>query len=677
MKLLYSIWNFVVKIYKFISPFKDDRLNLFLLISLFLVVVYFGKLLSLTIFNRDFWIDFVEKQYQGKIKLSSERGKILDRNGIPLATSEKVFSFYIRPTEIKDKELLKKIILRDEKTLVEYLKKEDKFSKENLEKLVNTLNVFSVISKEDINKAYEKKITIVKVKGKTLKVPFVWLKKEISEEKKKVSRAVSSALRIYYTLSNENRFKKKYPDILGFVSEFKRTYPYAVGSVIVGITNKVGDGLSGLEYLLQKENIITGDNIVLEGLRDAGGRVYLGKEVTAFLTRKRGNNVIITIDGNLQYILEKTIKKYGKKWRPNFINAVLMDPYTGEILAAASYPFYEYGKKKGKNFSKILTPRFITTPYEPGSVMKPIVLAAAINEGLLTENTIIDCPARYKVAGKVFHNEFRGKDVKLRAWEVIKFSDNVGIVKIVQKLGKERYYRYLKAFGFGEKTGVKLPGESGGVLKNWRKWKDVEFATLAFGHFISTTTLQLAAAYSALVNGGYYVKPRIISAIVDDKGQVIKKFPSIRERKVISEKTSKIMRRVLTMVVEKGTGVGTKFENFFVGGKTGTALKYDPKIKNYNPDKITATFVGAFPMTNPRFVLAVTVDEPKVPREKLWASKIAVPVFRELAERILLYERVAPDKRTYFLKEGGRIVSKEINKNFLLKNGLQDSKISH
>ncbi|MEO2067998.1 MAG: penicillin-binding protein 2 [Desulfurobacteriaceae bacterium] len=660
MRLLRVFWNAIVRFYRFVSPFKDDRLNLFLFISLFLVVIYFGKLLSLTYFNKDFWISFVKEQSKGVIRISSERGKILDRNGIPLATSERIFSFYIRPTEIKDKELFKRIILRDKDVLREYLKRKDKLTNENLELLLQILSVFSEISDKDIEKAYKKKYTIVKLKGKTIKVPFVWLKKELSVKREKVLKAVLVALRVYYTLSNENRFKKKYPDILGFVSEFRRVYPYAVGSVIVGITNKVGEGLSGLEHLLEKRKIITGDEVVLSGLKDATGKVYLGKDASVFLTRKKGNNVITTIDGNLQYIFEKTIKKYGDKWHPNFINAVLMDPYTGEILAAASYPF------------KPLVARFVTTPYEPGSVMKPIVLAAAINEGVITENTIIDCPAYYKVGKKVFHNEFRGKDVKLRAWEVIKFSDNIGIIKIVQKLGKEKYYKYLKAFGFGRKTGISLPAESPGILRRWEKWKDVEFATLSFGHFISVTTLQLAVAYSVLVNGGYYVRPRILSAIVDDKGNVLKRFPSIKERKVISEKTSKIMRRVLTMVVESGTGIGTKLENFFIGGKTGTAQKYDPKFRDYNPEKATLSFVGAFPMTNPRFVLAVTVDDPKLPKEKLWASKVAVPIFRELAERVLLYERVAPDKKEYLLKENGEIISIEINQDFLLKNGLQD-----
>jgi len=682
MKLFYRIKHFFSKLYNFIKPFKDDRLNLFIFISIFLVAAYSAKLLSLSHFNRDFWISLVEKQFEGAIKVASERGKVFDRNGIPLAASEKVISFYIRPTEAKDKELLRKILLREPEVIKKYLKEKSSLTPENVKKITQKLEVFSLISDEEIKKAYEKKYTIVKVKGddgkpKEIKVPFVWLKKDLSVSREKAFKAVSTALRIYYTLSGENRFRKKYPDLLGYISEFQRVYPYSVGSVIVGVTNKMGEGLSGLEFLLEKEKIITGDTVLLSGQKDARGRVYLGKEASIFLTKKKGNNVITTIDGNLQYIFEKTLKKYGEEWHPKFINAVLMDPYTGEIIAAASYPFYDYGEKKDKSFISKLNPRFITAPYEPGSVIKPIVIAAAINEGIVTKDTVIDCPADYKIGNKVFHNEFHGRNVKLRAWEIIQYSDNVGVIKVVQKLGKEKYYSYLKAFGFGSKTGIELPGENPGKLRNWKKWREVEFATLSFGHNILTTTLQLAAAYSVLVNGGYYVKPKILSAIVDEKGKILKRFPSIKERRVISEKTSKIMRRILTMVVEGGTGTGTRFQNFFVGGKTGTALKYDPQIRQYSKSKITATFVGAFPMTNPRYVLAVTVDEPKVPKNMLWASKIAVPLFRELAERVLLYERVAPDKKEYILRKNGEIVSKEINQDFILKNGIQSSKISH
>ncbi|RUM43433.1 MAG: penicillin-binding protein 2 [Desulfurobacterium sp.] len=669
MKFLLALKELILRLYNFIRPFKDDRLNLFLFISLVLVVIYVGKLYLLTFAQREFWVDLVEKQFAGVIKISSERGKILDRNGALLAASEKVVSFYVRPTEIKDRELFKRILLREKEVLEDYARKKGL----SYEKVDNALKVLKAVSLKDIDTAYRKKYTVVKKDGKVIKVPFVWLKKRVSCSPKEAYRAVRVALSVYYFLSGEDRFKKRYPDLLGYVTEFKRVYPYATGSVVVGVTNRSGEGLSGLEYLLEKEKVITGDTIVLSGEKDTRGTVYLGSEARLFLRKQKGNNVVTTIDGNLQYIFEETVKKFGKKWHPNFINAVLMNPYTGDILAVASYPYYEYGEKKGRNFLSKLNPRFITAPYEPGSVIKPITLAAALNEGLITADTVFFCPANYQVGNKVFHNEFHGRDVELRAWEIIQYSDNVGIIKVAQLLGKEKLYKYFKAFGFGEKTGIELPGENAGKLRHWKRWRDVEFATLSFGHNIMVTTLQLAAAYSALVNGGVYVKPRLLLAVVDDKGRVVKRFPVLKERRVISERTSEVMRKVLTMVVEGGTGTGTRFENFYVGGKTGTALKYDPKIKAYNKRKITASFVGAFPMTNPRFVLAVTVDEPKVPKRELWASKIAVPLFRELAERVLLYERVAPDKRECRLEKDGCVVCSDVNGELLFTDGLARS----
>ncbi len=670
-KFLYFILQLILRFYRFIKPFNDDRLNLFLFLSIFVVSAYIAKLSLLTHFEREFWIDLVEKQFQGAIKISSERGEILDRNFTPLAVSERAVSFYVRPTEIKNKELLKGILLRKRSILSLYSKETGK----SVEDLERELKVFDLISLSDLEKAYQKKYTTVKMdNGRALKIPFVWLKKELNCSKKEAFKAVKLALNIYYKLTGERRFGRKYPDLIGCVTEFKRVYPYGTGSPVVGITSKSGEGLSGLELLLEERKIITGNSIKLSGEKDARGRVYLGSQATQFLVKQKGSNVLTTIDGNLQYIFESVIEKFGKKWHPNFINAVLLDPKTGEVLAAASYPYYEYGTKRDKAFLSKLNPRFVTTPYEPGSVMKAITLAAALNEGIINRDTVFFCPADYRVGDKVFHNEFHGRDVKLRAWEIIQYSDNAGIIKVAQLLGKRRLYKYLRAFGFGSKTGIELPGENPGKLRNWQKWRDVEFATLAFGHNILVTTLQLAVAYSVLVNGGYYVKPHLLLAVLDDKGRVLKKFNQPSPRRVISASVSKTMRRILTMVVEGGTGTGTRLENFFVGGKTGTAVKYDPQIRAYNRRKITATFVGAFPMTNPRFVLAVTVDEPKVPRNMLWASKIAVPLFRELAERVLLYERVAPDKRSYFVGPGGEIESKETNGDFLLTNGLQGKK---
>lgn len=666
MRLLFYIRDFLLRVYGFIKPFKDDRLNLFFFLSVLLAIIYSYRIFDLAHFKKDYWIEKVKSQFAGVIKLFPPRGSILDRNGTVLAASEKVVSFYVRPSEVKNWDLFKKIILRDEYVLKEY----SQLKKVSVEEVKSLLSPFSSITEKDLDDAYRKKFTLVERKGREIKVPFVWLKKRLSLGVDESSAAVMVALRIYYTLSGENRFRKNYPDLIGLTTEYKRVYPYAVGSTVVGITSPFGEGLTGLERYLEKKGLIIGKTVELCGSKDARGRVYLGKNATVFVTKEKGKNVELTIDGNIQYIVEKVISEYGEKWHPQFINAVLMDPNTGEILAAASWPFYNYdGPKEGGS----LTPRYAVTPYEPGSVMKPLVLAAALNESLITPNTVFFCPAHYKVGDKTFKNEFYGRDVKLRAWEIIQYSDNVGIIQVAQLLGKEKLYKYYRAFGFGEKTGVELPGESHGILRPWQKWRDVDFATLAFGHNISVTTLQLAAAYSALVNGGVYYRPTFLRALVDDKGKVIRRFEPIPVRRVISEKVSKEMRRVLTMVVEGGTGTATKFENFYVGGKTGTALSYNPKIHGYDKTKINATFAGAFPMTDPKYVLVVSVVEPKVPKNMLWASKIAVPIFRDIAERVLLYERVAPDRREYFVK-GCCVKSKEFNQGFVFKNGLQQKK---
>ena len=667
MRILKRILNALSAIYAFIKPFKDERLNLIVFSSLILVLIYLIRILDLSYFNRDFWINLVSRQFYGKIKISPPRGDILDRNGTILAASEKVVSFYLRPAYAKDKELLERIILRDKKILKAFSEKKHV----PLKKLLETLSPLSSIGKQDIERAFRKKFIVIKKNGRTFKISFVWLKKRVSVSPERAAKAVSAALKIYYSISKDNPYGKPYPDLLGFTAEFKRVYPYSVGSTVVGITSPYGEGISGLEYYLEKKDLIVGRTVELTGEKDYRGRVYLGERATVFVTREKGENVKLTIDGNVQYVVEKIISHYGKKWHPKLINAVLMDVTNGDVIAAASWPFYDYDNPKKKN---PLTPRYAVCPYEPGSVMKPFVLAAAINEGLVTPNTVFKCPATLKIDDKVFKNEFHGRNVKLRAWEIIKYSDNVGIIQVAELLGKEKLYEYYRKFGFGRKTGIELPGESPGILRNWKKWRDVDFATLSFGHNISVTTLQLAAAYAALVNGGIYYKPRLLKAIVDDRGRVLKAFLAVPLRRVISEETSEEMRRVLTMVVEGGTGTGTKFKNFYVGGKTGTAQRYNPKLHGYDKTKINATFAGFFPATNPKYVLVVTVIEPKVPKDMLWASKIAVPIFRDIAERVLLYERIPPDKKRYFLDGNGNFQVEDINQNFPFKNGLQQEK---
>jgi cell division protein FtsI/penicillin-binding protein 2 len=682
MRIYYFLLELLRKLYNFVKPFKENRLNAFLFISLLLTTIYAVRLLDLSYFSGKEWIDFVRKQFKGKIQISYERGEILDRNGSLLAASERVVSFYTRPTEIKEWQLFEKIVLLDPQTLKEYAREKGV----PLQKLLEQLAPLKTISLQDLKKAYEKKWTVVHADGKEIKVPFVWLKKKASVTPAQAARAVSLALRIYYALSKQSDLETKHPDLLGYVPEFKRLYPYAVGSTVIGIARNNDRGLYNLEYFLDKKHVITGRSVLLSGEKDHLGRVYLGTNASLFLTKEKGKNVILTLDGNLQYIVEKTLNKYGQMWHPKFINAVLMDPNTGEVLAAASWPFFKYGEKITRKNMKNLTARYVTDAYEPGSVMKPFTLAAALDAGVVGVNEVFYCPAKYKVGDKYFTNEFHGKNVHIRAWEIIEHSDNVGIIQVAQRLGKEKLYQYLKKFGFGSKTGIELPGESPGSLSNYKKWKDVEFATVTFGYHIQVTTLQLAAAYSAMVNGGIYYRPHLLKALIDDKGRVIKLFKPEAERRVISEETSKTMRRVLAMVVEgkRGTGKPARFENYFVGGKTGTAQKLIKKLKVikgkkvwvafYSKNHIYATFAGFFPATDPRFVLVITVNDPQVPKNMLWATKIAVPIFREIAERVLLYERTKPDKRAYKVEPGGKITSYEINKNFLFTNGLEENK---
>ena len=479
---------------------------------------------------------------------------------------------------------------------------------------------------------------------------------------------VTKVNRIYINYLKKKGYKLKYKDLISIDSDYnftyKRLYPLTVPMDLVGFVNEAGDATS-FHLWLKNHNLLRKKIVNLDYF-------IFRKNATLNLTklqealRPYNATVVTTLDAKLIYIFYEILKKYYEKFHPKLILAGLMDVRTGDILALVKYPSITYDEfeklKKGeidsKTLNKLLTPSYVTNAYEMGSVFKPFVVAAAINEGIIKPNTLIYCPLSIKVQNKVFKTDSRWWPGYLRVWQIIAHSDNVGIIKIAQKLGKEKYYKYLRKFGFGNKTGIELPGETAGILRPWQNWKDVEFATMTFGQGISASFVQILQAYAALVNGGYLVHPRLIKEILDNHGNVVYKFPIKKDKKVISKWTSWRMRRILTDVVEFGTAKKAKFKQYYIAGKTGTAWK--AINGKYRKDKILATFVGTFPAVKPRYVLAVLVDEPQVNETMAWSSKIAVPLFKELAEKVIVKYKLKPDKRICYLTRSGKIKCRKI-----------------
>ncbi len=415
---------------------------------------------------------------------------------------------------------------------------------------------------------------------------------------------------------------------LGFVNEAKRVYPKGkLASHVLGFVGVDNQALEGIELQYNRYLKTRGGKIFFG--RDAGGRTLSsGVEKEA-----KGNNIVLTIDEGLQYIAEQAIEKAMLKWRAKAASVIMMDPFTGEILAFANRPAYDLNNPgKANDFEK--RNRAITDYYEPGSTYKIVVGIGALEERVVRPDTLFDVSQGYiEVGGKIIHDVHKHEILTFR--EVIQKSSNVGSVMIGKKLGKEKIYKYAKFFGFGEKTGIDLPGEVSGLVKPPERWSGTSLGAMSIGQEIAVTPLQVLRAYSAVANGGFLVKPHVVSEIISPNGQLIISLRDFEKKRIISPKTMATFKDILKSVVkEGGTGWNAYIEGNEVAGKTGTAQMIDPETKRYSREKYVSSFVGFVPAEKPEIALIVVVYEP---RGQVYGSVVAAPVFREIAEQALSY----------------------------------------
>jgi cell division protein FtsI (penicillin-binding protein 3) len=311
-----------------------------------------------------------------------------------------------------------------------------------------------------------------------------------------------------------------------------------------------------------------------------------------------------------------------------------MDPKTGEILALADQPgfdpnkFSTYNLGKGKN-------KVITDSFDPGSTFKPFLAAGALEEGIVKETDRFNCEnGAYVVSDRTFHEANKKRYGSLTFHDVLKYSSNIGCVKISERLKKEKFYHYITQFGFGSKTGIDLPGEVSGLLRPQQNWTRVDTSTIAFGQGVSVTAIQLITALSAIANDGMLMKPHIVRAVVNKQGQIIKKVMPTPVRQVVSPKTAKRLTAILKDVVgeDDGTGKKAQIPNVAVAGKTGTSQKFDFSRRVYSSERVRTSFMGFFPADDPQVAILVTLDEPQ--RDK-WGGVAAAPVFKNIGEQIL------------------------------------------
>ena len=460
---------------------------------------------------------------------------------------------------------------------------------------------------------------------------YVLIAKDITPE---TWRQVNQAIKDYNTqiLKTKNGISKR---IGGFVPErsFIRDYPSGkLTSSLIGITNDQGIGASGIESSLNSLLAGTNGKYIYANGR---GNIIPGSEQVS-VEAKSGTSVRLTIDRDVQWVAQNAISQAVASSRAESGTVIVMDPKTGAILAQASAPTFDPNISGTITLNKLRNPA-VQEVYEPGSTGKVITVAAALQEGLVTPQSVFTIPYKMKVADEYFHDHEKHPTQRLTTTGLLAVSSNTGSIQIGQKLGKDNLYNYLRKFGIGQSTNSKLPGESAGILHPVKQWSGTSLPTIAFGQGYSLTAMQATSVFATIANDGVRVAPSILAGVVDESGKYTpaKANESVR---VLSSQTASDMRAMMESVVSSnGTAPTAAISGYRIAGKTGTANRFSTACKCYSG--YTASFIGFAPADQPKYVISVTIQDPKGMH---WGGVLAGPVFKKVMSFVLQSERVQP-----------------------------------
>ena len=420
-----------------------------------------------------------------------------------------------------------------------------------------------------------------------------------------------------------------------FEQDYIRSYPNrTLAGQVLGFTGADQAGLEGLEF--KYNSILEGQSKKVSLTTDGKGRVFdYGKKNDPGLN---GKSIILTIDKKIQFLSEQVLKQAVTQHNANSGMVLVMRPYTGELLAIAHFP--EFNPNNYKSYSKYAyRNRAITDAFEPGSAMKVFTAAAAIESGVKPETAIFCEKGSYRVG------RYTITDVKPHDWltfnRIIQVSSNIGVAKIVERIGDRALYDYLIKFGFSKGTGIGLSGETSGILHPYKKWAKIDSAAVSFGQGVSVSALQLITGVSAIANGGKLMKPILVKKIISNTGEPISEFHPQLVRRVISQKTANRVKNMMNMVTqEEGTGKQAAIDGYNICGKTGTAQKASANAKGYAKNKYISIFTGFGPFEHPELSILVVVDEPK---KKYYGGVVAAPVFKTIMAESFSYLDIPPE----------------------------------
>lgn len=549
------------------------KIKLLFILFLCLYLVIIGRLFFIQIL---FPFKPNKDPYLKTAKLLPERGKIYDVNKNPLVLNQNSYLLYLEPKKITDK--LKLTHLLSEKL---------------------GMKEASLEAKVDLTKDYQ-----VITNG-------------LSDDKKTEIEKINL------------------PGV-GFGYQMRRLYPEAsLSAHLIGFVGKDNNsedvGYFGLEGYYDKD--LKGMPGFLESERDIIGRpIYIGTQNR--VKAEDGRDLVLTIDKTVQEIIKRKLLAGIEKYQAKQGCVIVADPYTMAIIALSCLP--DYDEEKYYQFSEnYFKDSAISSAYEPGSIFKPLIMAAAINEKKVKPDTQMneDGPVTiddYTI--RTWNDKYEGKISMTR---ILEKSSNVGMVWVGKELGNNKIYSYLEKYGFGKLTGIDLQGEAEAYLKPKNAWYSIDYSTVTFGQGIAITPIQMIKAFSSLINGGYLLKPYVVSKIVSETKESIIK-PKI-EKQVISKETSDLIKQMLVSTIENAEAIWDKPKGYKIGGKTGTAQI--AIAGHYDPSKTNASFIGFVPADKPKFITLVILEEPK---SSPWGSETAAPLFFEIAKELIVYYNISP-----------------------------------
>ena len=415
---------------------------------------------------------------------------------------------------------------------------------------------------------------------------------------------------------------------LQFIPEYSRDYPRDwMASQLLGSVGTDGDGLSGLEYMLNKK--LKGSDGERKLVKDALGTPIEMRDTTPV---ERGQTVRLTLDAYLQDQAEKVLAEVGKTWQPKGATAIVMDPNSGAILALANWPQVNANAlDEAPDYAR--RDRAISDTYEPGSTFKAFTVAAALEDKEVTPDSGFDIPPVLQFSDRQIKDAEDHGYVHMTTRDILKVSSNIGAVLIAKRVGTQRFDSWIHRFGFGKPTGVDLPGEEQGLVRPLDQYSGSTMGNLPIGQGLAVTPMQMAAAYSAIANGGILRAPHIVDAVGGHRK------PTPKGKRVISQATAASVRSMLEGVLGPGgTASGAAIEGYDLAGKTGTAQKPDPQ-GGYSKTKYVASFVGFAPAKHPKLLAAVMVDEPN---GEIYGGQVAAPAWKEIMNMALQYLKISP-----------------------------------